>query len=78
MMLKEKGSQDMCNYYKLLGSMVVDEKVVKNQLDKICESDHDFFSHAIVLRGGNMKIGTNHAKVKVLSKDYIFHLAIFY
>jgi len=58
--------------------MVVDEKAVKNQLDKICESDHDFFSHTIVLRGGNMKIRTNHAKVKVLSKDYIFHVAIFY
>jgi hypothetical protein len=28
--------------------------------------------------GKNMKKGTGRAKVKVLSKDYIFHMAIFY
>jgi hypothetical protein len=27
--------------------------------------------------GENMKKGTGHAKVKVLSKDYIFHIAIY-
>jgi len=43
--------------------MVVDEEAVKNQLDKIYESDHEFFSHSIVIRGGSMKKGTNHAKV---------------
>jgi len=28
--------------------------------------------------GENVKKGASHAKVKVLSKDYIFHMAIFY
>jgi hypothetical protein len=58
--------------------MVDDEEVVKNQLDKICESDHDFFSHTKVPKGGSMKKGANYAKVKILSKDYIFQMANFY
>jgi hypothetical protein len=28
--------------------------------------------------GESMKKGANHAKVKVLSKDYIFHMVVFY
>ncbi len=58
--------------------MVDDEEVVKNQLDRICECDHDIFSDTRIPRGGSMKKKANHAKVKVLSKDYIFHVAIFY
>jgi hypothetical protein len=38
----------------------------------------NFFSHTGVQRGGNMKKGVNHTKVKVLSKDYIFHMVVFY
>jgi hypothetical protein len=67
-----KTSATTTNYLEV---MVDDEKVIKNQLDKICESDHDFFSHIKVPKGGSMKKGVNHAKVKVLSKDYIFHIA---
>jgi hypothetical protein len=37
-----------------------------------------FFSHTRVPRGGNMEKIANHAKVKVLSKDYIFHVVVFY
>ncbi len=34
-------------------------------------------SYHMKLLGENMKKGASHTKVKVLSKDYIFHVAVF-
>ncbi len=62
----------VCNYFSIAN------KILKFYAKISCNFFFYCFHVSKAILGERMKKGANHAKVKVLSKDYIFHVEIFY